>query len=74
MVTQKFEHILSQMTWPVIAARTAEECEGFLRFFFEHGDENIMRYTARNEWLESHNLDMNSVAIRLLERTCEDKL
>ncbi|MHA1066405.1 KAP family P-loop NTPase fold protein [Enterobacter ludwigii] len=68
-----FEHILSQLTWPVIATRTAEECEGLLRFFFEHGDEVIKRYTIRNEWFEPHNLDMNSVAIRLLERICEDK-
>ncbi|EPV8439218.1 KAP family P-loop NTPase fold protein [Klebsiella variicola] len=68
-----FEHILSQLTWPVIAAHTAEECEGFLRFFFEHGDEVIKRYTIRNEWFEPHNLDMNSVAVRLLERICEDK-
>lgn len=68
-----FEHILSQLTWPVIAARTTEECEGFLRFFFEHGDEVIERYTIRNEWFEPHNLDMNSVAVHLLERICEDK-
>ncbi|EQA1667122.1 KAP family P-loop NTPase fold protein [Enterobacter bugandensis] len=69
-----FEHILSQLTRPVIAARTAEECEGLLRFFFEHGDEVIQRYTNRNEWFEPHSLDMNSVATRLLERICEDKL
>lgn len=69
-----FEHILSQLTWPVIATRKTEECEGFLRFFFEHGDEVIKRYTIRNEWFEPHNLDMNSVATRLLERICEDKL
>lgn len=68
-----FEHILSQLTWPVISTRTAEECEGLLRFFFEHGDEVIRRYTIRNEWFEPHNLDMNSVATRLLERICEDK-
>ncbi|WP_338628703.1 P-loop NTPase fold protein [Enterobacter sp. JJBC] len=68
-----FEHILSQLTWPVIAARTTEECEGFLRFFFEHGDEVIKRYTIRNEWFEPHNLDMNSVATRLLQRLCEAK-
>nr|ELA0209310.1 pilA-like protein [Klebsiella aerogenes]ELA0230413.1 pilA-like protein [Klebsiella aerogenes] len=68
-----FEHILSQLTWPVIATRTTEECEGFLRFFFEHGDEVIKRYTIRNEWFEPHNLDMNSVATRLLQRLCEDK-
>lgn len=69
-----FEHILSQLTWPVIATRTTEECEGFLRFFFEYADEVIKRYTIRNEWFEPHNLDMNSVAIRLLERICEDRL
>ena len=68
-----FEHILSQLTWPVIATRISEECEGFLRFFFEHGDEVIKRYTIRNEWFEPHNLDMNSVATRLLQRLCEDK-
>lgn len=68
-----FEHILSQLTWPVIAARKTEECEGFLRFFFEHGDEVIKRYTIRNEWFEPHNLDMNSVATRLLQRLCEAK-
>ncbi|UKJ23768.1 KAP family NTPase (plasmid) [Enterobacter mori] len=68
-----FEHILSQLTWPVIATRKTEECEGFLRFFFEHGDEVIKRYTIRNEWFEPHNLDMNSVATRLLQRLCEAK-
>lgn len=69
-----FEHILSQLTWPVIATRTTEECEGILRFFFEHADEVIKRYTIRNEWFEPHNLEMNRVAIRLLERICEDRL
>lgn len=68
-----FEHILSQLTWPAIASRTTEQCAGLLRFFFEHGDEVIARYTARNHWFEPHTLDMNSVATRLLQRLCEDK-
>ncbi|MEI9539924.1 P-loop NTPase fold protein [Enterobacter cancerogenus] len=68
-----FEHILSQLTWPVIIAHGSAQCDGLLRFFFEHGDEVIARYTARNHWFEPHTLDMNSVATRLLQRLCEDK-
>lgn len=68
-----FEHILSQLTWPVIITYSSAQCEGLLRFFFEHGDEVIARYTARNHWFEPHTLDMNSVATRLLQRLCEDK-
>lgn len=68
-----FEHILSQLTWPVIITHSSAQCDGLLRFFFEHGDEVIARYTARNHWFEPHTLDMNSVATRLLQRLCEDK-
>jgi hypothetical protein len=68
-----FEHILSQLTWPVIITHSSAQCEGLLRFFFDHGDEVIARYTARNHWFEPHTLDMNSVATRLLQRLCEDK-
>lgn len=39
-----FEHILSQLTLPMINARTAAECSGLLTFFFSAGDEVHARY------------------------------
>lgn len=67
-----FEHILSQLTWPALSSRTTEQCAGLLGFFFEHGDEVIERYTARNEWFDPDDLDTKGVAIRLLQKICED--
>ncbi|MCW9490367.1 KAP family P-loop NTPase fold protein [Klebsiella michiganensis] len=67
-----FEHILSQLTWPAVASRTTEQCAGLLAFFFEHGDDVIERYTARNEWFAPDDLDTKGVAIRLLQKICED--
>lgn len=67
-----FEHILSQLTQPALASRTTEQCAGLLGFFFEHGDEVIERYTARNEWFDPDDLDTKGAAIRLLQKICED--
>ena len=63
-----FEHILSQLTSPLIEARTPAECQGLLQFFFDNGDEMLRRYQARNEWLVLHGLDTFSVADRLIQR------
>lgn len=63
-----FEHILSQLTSPLIKARTPAECQGLLQFFFDNGDEMLRRYQARNEWLTLHDLDTFSVADRLIQR------
>ncbi|WP_336663452.1 MULTISPECIES: KAP family P-loop NTPase fold protein [Enterobacter cloacae complex] len=61
-----FEHILSQLTTPVISRRSAAECEGLARFFFRHGDEITARYLALNPWFTLYELDTNSVVDRLL--------
>ncbi|HAS1009864.1 KAP family P-loop NTPase fold protein [Enterobacter hormaechei] len=61
-----FEHILSQLTTPVISRRSAVECEGLARFFFQHGDEMTARYLALNPWFTLYELDTSSVVDRLL--------
>ena len=66
-----FEHILSQLTTPVISQRSASECQGLLQFFFQYGDEMIDRYLALNSWFSLYELDTNSVADRLLQRMYE---
>ncbi|MFZ3621821.1 KAP family P-loop NTPase fold protein [Leclercia barmai] len=63
-----FEHILSQLTWPMIKVRTAAECYGLLAFFFNSGDEIHARYRHRNRWFSRYDLDVNKVAARLLKR------
>lgn len=63
-----FEHIMSQLTWPMINERTAAECSGLLRFFFDEGDEIHGRYRRRNRWFSQYDLDVNRVADRLLKR------
>lgn len=67
-----FEHIISQMTWPMIAGRTPAQCAGLLEFFCEHGDQVISSYVARNRFFSTWDIDINSVADRLLKRMCED--
>ncbi|RPH29628.1 NTPase [Buttiauxella warmboldiae] len=67
-----FEHILSQMTRPMINERTASECSGLLTFFFEEGDEIHARFRQRNHWFSRYDLDVNSVADRLLKRMLDD--
>lgn len=67
-----FEHILSQLTWPMISERTAAECAGLLAFFFNTGDEIHARYRQKNRWFSRYDLDENSVADRLLKRMLAD--
>lgn len=67
-----FEHILSQLTWPMINKHTASECAGLLAFFFSAGDEITARYQQRNRWFSRYDLDVNSVADRLLKRMLDD--
>ncbi|EPU8562843.1 KAP family P-loop NTPase fold protein [Yersinia enterocolitica] len=67
-----FEHILSQLTQPMIATRDAAECNGLLWFFFNRGDKVTERYQARNTWFSPHDLDMQGVTDRLLHRMCEE--
>lgn len=67
-----FEHILSQLTWPMINGRTAAECSGLLKFFFNTGDEIHARYRQRNRWFSRYDLDVNRVADRLLKRMMDD--
>ncbi|NYA46143.1 NTPase [Serratia fonticola] len=67
-----FEHILSQMTWPMINEHTAEECVGLLTFFFSAGDEINACYRRRNRWFSRHDLDVNKVADRLLKRMLDN--
>lgn len=63
-----FEHILSQLTWPMIKVRTAAECSGLLTFFFNAGDEVHARYRQRNRWFSRYDLDVTRVVNRLLKR------
>lgn len=63
-----FEHILSQLTSPLIEARTPAECRGLLQFFFDNGDDMLARYQARNGWISLYDLDTYSVADRLIQR------
>lgn len=63
-----FEHILSQLTWPMINRHTAAECTGLLTFFFSEGDQIIASYQRRNRWFSRYDLDLNKVADRLLRR------
>ncbi|MEH4929648.1 KAP family P-loop NTPase fold protein [Enterobacter cloacae] len=67
-----FEHILSQLTWPMISGRTTAECSGLLAFFFNTGDEIHARYRQRNRWFSRYDLDVNRVADRLLKRMMDD--
>lgn len=67
-----FEHILSQLTRPMINKRTASECYGLLTFFFDAGDEIHTRYRKRNHWFSRYDLDVNSVADRLLKRMLDN--
>ncbi|EMJ8466920.1 TPA: NTPase, partial [Citrobacter freundii] len=67
-----FEHILSQLTWPMIIERTALECHGLLTFFFNAGDEIYERYRQRNRWFSRYDLDVNRVADRLLKRMLDN--
>lgn len=63
-----FEHILSQLTSPLIETRTPAECRGLLQFFFDNGDDMLARYQARNGWISLYDLDTYSVADRLIQR------
>lgn len=67
-----FEHILSQLTWPMISGRTAAECSGLLTFFFNTGDEINARYRQRNRWFSRYDLDVNRVVDRLLKRLMDN--
>jgi len=67
-----FEHILSQLTWPMISRHTAAECAGLLAFFFSAGDEINNRYRQRNRWFSRYDLDVNSVANRLLKKMLDN--
>ncbi|MGL4352675.1 MAG: KAP family P-loop NTPase fold protein [Aeromonas popoffii] len=67
-----FEHILSQMTWPMISRHSATECVGLLTFFFNYGDEIISRFRLRNSWFFRYDLDVSSVVNRLLKKMLED--
>ncbi|MGE6304641.1 KAP family P-loop NTPase fold protein [Serratia liquefaciens] len=63
-----FEHIITQLTSPLIEARTQAECQGLLQFFFDNGDFIVERYRQDNEWFSLYQLDTYSVADRLIQR------
>lgn len=67
-----FEHILAQLTSPLIDTRTPAECRGLLAFFFDYGDNMLERYRADNEWFALHDLDTYSVADRLIQRMLQE--
>ncbi|WP_459378837.1 PifA [Serratia sp. ser-z] len=63
-----FEHMLAELTSPLIDSRTLAECQGLLQFFFDNGDDMVKRYRQDNEWFELQDLDTYSVADRLIQR------
>lgn len=67
-----FEHIITQLTSPLIEARTPAECQGLLQFFFDNGDVMVERYRQDNEWFALHQLDTYSVADRLIQRMLQE--
>ncbi len=67
-----FEHILAQLTSPLIEARTPAECRGLLQFFFDNGDDMLERYRAHNEWFMLQDLDTYSVADRLIRQMLQE--
>ncbi|BEN74172.1 phage T7 exclusion protein [Serratia marcescens] len=69
-----FEHILSQLTSPLIEGRTPAECRGLLQFFLDHGDDMLERYRAHNELFALHDLDTYSVADRLIQRMLRENV
>lgn len=66
-----FEHILSQLTAPVINRQSAAACAGLLAFFFNMGDEVLKRYRERSRWFSRYDLETNGVADLLLKRIAE---
>lgn len=48
------------------------ECAGLLAFFFSAGDEINTRYRQRNRWFSRYDLDVNSVANRLLKKMLDN--
>ncbi|GKV93185.1 phage T7 exclusion protein [Pectobacterium carotovorum subsp. carotovorum] len=67
-----FEHILSQLTCPVTDKLSTAECTGLLTFFFNSGDEITVLYRQRNRWFSLSDLEVNTVANRLLRRMIRD--
>ncbi|KMK81824.1 KAP family P-loop NTPase fold protein [Pectobacterium brasiliense] len=67
-----FEHILSQLTSPVTDKLSTAECTGLLTFFFNSGDEITALYRQRNRWFSLSDLEVNTVANRLLRRMIRD--
>lgn len=66
-----FEHILSQLTAPLISRQSAAACAGLLTFFFNEGDEVLKRYRERNRWFSRYDLETNGVANLFLKRIAE---
>jgi hypothetical protein len=67
-----FEHIITQLTSPLIEARTPAECRGLLQFFFDNGDVMVERYRQDNEGFALYQLDTYSVADRLIQRMLQE--
>ena len=67
-----FEHILSQLSLPMVATQSAKACEGLVRFFFDYSDTVIQRYHELNVWFAAYDLDLYGVVDRLIQRMCQE--
>ncbi|WLI76973.1 P-loop NTPase fold protein [Kosakonia sp. H02] len=66
-----YEHILSQLSAPVIKERNFEECAGLLRFFFSYADGVMSIYYERDQWFSWQTLGTEEVVNDLLRRLLE---
>lgn len=67
-----FEHILSQLSPPMVATQSVAACEGLPKFFFDYGDTVIQRYQQLNFWFAEYDLDLYGVVDRLIQRMCQE--
>ncbi|KFX13371.1 KAP family NTPase [Pectobacterium parvum] len=61
-----FEHILSRFTPSLISSLTYEQCEGFVLFFVDEGEDIVKRYKERNSWFLEQSLDIELVVDGLM--------
>lgn len=56
----------------MVNQHSAAECAGLLAFFFREGDAVPECYRKRNRWFSRHDLELNSVADRLLKKMLDE--
>lgn len=68
----KFEQIIDRLTAGMITGITPAQCRGLLWFYFEFSDEVVRRYRARGDWFAMYDIELDTVADRLLRRLFDD--